>query len=41
MPERLSRTRMSNAYAAVSRPVTILLSMASRKPERSSNDNAA
>jgi hypothetical protein len=37
--------RMSNAYAAVSRPVTIwfsiLFSMVSRKLEWSSNDNAA
>jgi hypothetical protein len=29
VPERLSRTRMSNAYAAVSRPFTTLFSMAS------------
>ena len=41
MPERLSRTPISNAYAAVSRPVTILFSMAGRKQEWSSNDNAA
>ncbi len=41
MPERLSRTRMSNADADVSRPVTILFSMAGRKQEWSSNDNAA
>jgi hypothetical protein len=41
VPERLVRTRMNNAYAAVSRPVTILFSMASRKQEWYSNDNAA
>jgi hypothetical protein len=41
VPERLSRIRMSNAYAAMSRPVTISVSMAGRKQEWSSYDNAA
>jgi len=41
VPERLSRSWMGNAYAAVFRPVTILVSMAGRKQEWSSNDNAA
>ena len=41
MPDRLCRTQTSNADADVSRPVTILFSMAGRKQEWSSNDNAA